>query len=472
MNISSWITGQLIKLFLGFAFFFGVAFVYVTNVVDITEVESSLIGLEATYIDTVTMFEKRRQESKDAKEILEIEQDKEFFLYKLIERYQFDSYKIFSEKFMGSKYKRKELTNCSPSKSHSFLCDSTSEDKKYAIYPLEWNGRTYGYLGLGKKITAFSSSTETLASMGIILILIFSSLFIFSYFILRKIKNEFNLFRTRISSGLIKAKADYRFTEFEEMEKIANSNLSQEKQLQDLRLKLADGELRRVAHDLQSPIYAIKIALDVYSIQLPHQVKRILKGAVGKLEQASTYGLAIDNLQANKPSFPLLPALTEVVEHYESLTKSLGLEIEFDFKIDTNIFNDVRVNSNRYLFNRAITNLLKNSLEALGNTRNQKKIEVKVTKNRNFVLISIFDTGEGIPKSSLSKIKKGGHTTKKSGNGVGLKESIVFFEKLGGGTEIESQLGVFTLVKVSLPYMERGRFLEGNTVENAAVDLM
>jgi two-component system NtrC family sensor kinase len=69
------------------------------------------------------------------------------------------------------------------------------------------------------------------------------------------------------------------------------------------------------------------------------------------------------------------------------------------------------------------------------------------------VVVSIKDTGGGIPKEILSKVFEPFFTTKPVGKGTGLGLSLCFgiVENHGGRIAIESQPGRGTEVKVTLP---------------------
>ena len=70
-----------------------------------------------------------------------------------------------------------------------------------------------------------------------------------------------------------------------------------------------------------------------------------------------------------------------------------------------------------------------------------------------YVMISVTDTGCGIPMSILDKVFNPFFTTKEVGKGSGLGLSLVLgvAQQLGGGVEIETAPGAGTTVKVYLP---------------------
>jgi nitrogen-specific signal transduction histidine kinase len=73
------------------------------------------------------------------------------------------------------------------------------------------------------------------------------------------------------------------------------------------------------------------------------------------------------------------------------------------------------------LFSWVIENLVRNSVDAIGDKKGA--IELNVTEKENEVYIDLTDNGKGIPKSSQKSIFQPGVTSKKRGWGLGLSLS-------------------------------------------------
>jgi two-component system cell cycle sensor histidine kinase/response regulator CckA len=102
-------------------------------------------------------------------------------------------------------------------------------------------------------------------------------------------------------------------------------------------------------------------------------------------------------------------------------------------------------------------NLILNAAHAIGEgdvSNNQITVEVARNDAQNQVLVSIKDTGVGIPNDRLSKIFDPFFTTKPVGVGTGLGLSICrnITEALGGHIDVTSEVGVGSTFTVSLPY--------------------
>jgi signal transduction histidine kinase len=88
-----------------------------------------------------------------------------------------------------------------------------------------------------------------------------------------------------------------------------------------------------------------------------------------------------------------------------------------------------------------IVNLLSNARHAIvdGNP-DQKVVEVRTHLNcHNTVVITVTDTGVGIPQENLPKIFEHGFTTKEKGHGFGLHISALAAEEMGGSLVAHSE---------------------------------
>lgn len=103
---------------------------------------------------------------------------------------------------------------------------------------------------------------------------------------------------------------------------------------------------------------------------------------------------------------------------------------------------------------RVVVNLLTNAHHALRQTAvRQLTLTTCHDAARAQVLLSVADTGPGIPPELLPRIFEPFFTTKPVGEGTGLGLSLCqrVIESHGGGIRVESEVGRGTVVKVELP---------------------
>jgi two-component system NtrC family sensor kinase len=101
--------------------------------------------------------------------------------------------------------------------------------------------------------------------------------------------------------------------------------------------------------------------------------------------------------------------------------------------------------------NQVFLNLLVNAAHAIG--ENQGTITVRTWSEGDNVLVSVTDSGCGIPAEIRQKIFEPFFTTKEVGKGTGLGLSISYdiIRKHGGEITVESEIGVGTTFIVKLP---------------------
>jgi signal transduction histidine kinase len=93
--------------------------------------------------------------------------------------------------------------------------------------------------------------------------------------------------------------------------------------------------------------------------------------------------------------------------------------------------------------NQVLTNLIHNALQAMAN---KGTLEINITMQENDAIVSIIDSGHGIPEDIQAKIFKPFFTTKPPGEGSGLGLDIVrkIIDKHQGKIEVVSQPGKTT----------------------------
>lgn len=221
----------------------------------------------------------------------------------------------------------------------------------------------------------------------------------------------------------------------------------------------------QVAHDIRSPL----TALDVISHDVDElaEDKRILiRSAVSRIKDIannllvtkrnfqkslSTSVISSESKPSESPSVQLLPSLIEtlVSEKRVQFRSNLQIRIETNFDANTyGIFSSIELNE----FKRILSNLIDNSVEASlfgGN------IEIRLSAIEDQILISVTDTGRGIPASILPKLAVAGETYGKTeGSGLGLHHAKVWLERWGGALRIISKEGKGTTVFIMLPRVD------------------
>ncbi len=101
-----------------------------------------------------------------------------------------------------------------------------------------------------------------------------------------------------------------------------------------------------------------------------------------------------------------------------------------------------------HLIRRALTNLIRNGIQAMPNGG---QLIITASKTESNALISVQDTGVGIPQENLNKLFTPLFTSKAKGTGLGLPVSKRLVEAHGGSITVESKVGEGSIFTVKLP---------------------
>lgn len=183
-------------------------------------------------------------------------------------------------------------------------------------------------------------------------------------------------------------------------------------------------------------------------------------------------GMANDLLQSAQLIEKRSDALVEFMEHYKSFTRlpdpvpqeikasvffeSIGLffkdELEqsrIKLELDTSD-PDVCFFADRALLEQAFINLIRNSLEAMGE-REHGQIILKSGPRHGKALLEISDNGPGIPEDIRSQLFIPFFTTKPGGTGIGMSIVRKIIIMSGGSISFRSTPGQRTVFSILLP---------------------
>lgn len=107
---------------------------------------------------------------------------------------------------------------------------------------------------------------------------------------------------------------------------------------------------------------------------------------------------------------------------------------------------------------QVLVNLIKNAIQAM--TRNGV-LSIETAVSGDGVVLTVGDTGAGIPSEQLSRIFEPFYTTKKKGSGLGLMIVRRIVRDHRGHINIESHVGQGTVFRVWLPLFEKQTRLLG-----------
>jgi len=113
--------------------------------------------------------------------------------------------------------------------------------------------------------------------------------------------------------------------------------------------------------------------------------------------------------------------------------------------------------ADRHQLGRVFTNLIKNGMEAMCETKDKKLfVWARMADEPGFAVVDVIDHGVGIPPDQIDKIWMAFYTTKgdRGGTGLGLTACAQIIGQLEGKITIESDVGLGTTFSVFLPALE------------------
>jgi PAS domain S-box-containing protein len=239
-----------------------------------------------------------------------------------------------------------------------------------------------------------------------------------------------------------------------QMESLADERAAQLKDAE--RLAAIGATAGMVGHDIRNPLQAI--TGDVYLaktdlIAMPESdEKKSIQESLSGIEKNVDY---INKIVADLQDFarPLKPNVeeTDLKLIIDDLLKKNGLpeNVKVTVKVDA---DSRKVVADPTFINRIMYNLVNNAVQAMPSGG---KLTIHAYKEAKDVLITVKDTGVGIPEKVKEKLFTPMFTTKSKGQGFGLVVIKRMTEALGGTVTFESEEGKGTTFFIRLPFSSK-----------------
>lgn len=210
-----------------------------------------------------------------------------------------------------------------------------------------------------------------------------------------------------------------------------------------------------IAHELNNPLTSVtgfaELALD--AIPAESETHNDLEIVVREAGRARNVVRRLLDFARQSESTRARASLNEVIEDVVALSRHLihtsGVELRLE--LDKNL-PWVLVDVNQ--MKQVLVNLVHNALQAMPNGGELKIMSRSAARGgRDWVLVSVCDTGVGIPHSEQSRIFEPFYTTKGDHGGTGLGLSVTYgiITDHGGIIEVESEPGAGAKFTVWLP---------------------
>ena len=210
------------------------------------------------------------------------------------------------------------------------------------------------------------------------------------------------------------------------------------------------GELAAgAAHEIRNPLTAIRSSLQYLEGKIPDEgTRQLVRAALDETGRINEIVSAL--LSFSRPS--------DIVRERHDLRETLADSLELvSFQARTQkadlrrIFPDAPlfIRGDKAQLKQLFLNLFLNAIQAMpgGGALTVEALHRGGAK----AVVSVADTGEGIPEENLDRIFDPFFTTKKTGTGLGLSICYNIVKSHGGEIEVKSKPGQGTTILVSLP---------------------
>jgi len=212
---------------------------------------------------------------------------------------------------------------------------------------------------------------------------------------------------------------------------------------------------KQIAHEIKNPLTPMKLSiqhLQFASRKNPEKLQEL----IGRT--SSTLIEQIDNLSRIASEFSTFAKMPEAKNEKVNLNELVSsahdlfrnrddMDIELVVPID-----EIYVFADRNYLLRVLTNLMKNSIQAIPMDR-RGRIKIRLYQKSELALIEVCDNGCGIPEEVRKKVFQPNFTSKNSGTGLGLAICNNIVESFHGRIFFETEVEKGTSFFVELPKM-------------------
>lgn len=274
-------------------------------------------------------------------------------------------------------------------------------------------------------------------------------------------------------SDYIQPKKNVKFEKFKDDEIFIKNNSSASFEATSMKLMLDDKKKRFViiikditnrkeldtlkedfvatlTHDLKVPIVAESNILEFLINGKFGEINEKQNEAISNMKDCNqellelvqilleTYKIRETGIDLDKEKIELTPYIKNVIEEMEPIAEKANLKINFIPE------NNLYVHADSMQLKRVVKNLIQNGISH----SDSKDIDVKISKDSDFINISIIDHGNGISPENIDKIFNKYYSTakkfRKIGTGLGLYLSQQIIKSHGGEIVVTSEENVYT----------------------------
>jgi two-component system nitrogen regulation sensor histidine kinase NtrY len=200
---------------------------------------------------------------------------------------------------------------------------------------------------------------------------------------------------------------------------------------------------RRIAHEIKNPLTPIQLSAERLRRKFGKNLtddREVFEQCTDTIiRQVGDIGRMVDEFSsfARMPK-PVVEAqdLADTVRQAVFLMRVGNPDVKFETQLPSAA---VPARFDRRLISQALTNLLKNAVEAIGAVATEKeeaRVLTRVNIEGEVIAIDVIDNGAGLPRENRDRLLEPYVTTREKGTGLGLAIVAKIFEDHGGRIEL------------------------------------
>lgn len=226
--------------------------------------------------------------------------------------------------------------------------------------------------------------------------------------------------------------------------------------IQSERLAVIGKMAAKVAHEVRNPLSSISLNAELLEEEIEEglvngteEARGLLTSMISEIDRVAA--LTEEYLQFSRlpQSIPVEGNLVEVITEVLQLSKAEFEQSGIDYEL---ICLDKKQVSafDRAQLRRVLLNLIRNACESMPGGG---KLTVSCERSADFVVVSVSDTGIGIPAAMVKNVFNPFFTTKDFGTGLGLAIAQQVVSEHHGYISCVSSEGEGSIFKIKLPYL-------------------